>query len=166
MISGPRRDSETAPRSSFLKESRSSWSVSTASVGVGAAGGWVALVDLARWIRPVLLIDPEPSWSAARLALGLFVAAGAAGAAAAAAGLFFLWSRSLAGRAEPAALALSGRALLFTAILSIGLGAFFRGAFLSRLEIPQLEDEVNLIGPALGLSGTLADFANSIRPIP
>src|SRR5262249_45919573 len=34
------------------------------------------------------------------------------------------------------------------------------------LEIPQLEDEVNLIGPALGLSGTWADFANSIRPIP
>ncbi|HEY6929251.1 MAG TPA: hypothetical protein VJA66_06210 [Thermoanaerobaculia bacterium] len=148
------------------RELGTSWSVSTASVGVGVAGGWVAVVDLARWIRPVLLIDPETSWSVARLALGLFVAAGAAGAAAAAAGLFFLWSRSLAGRAEPAGLALSGRALVFIAILSIGSGAFFRGAFLARLEIPQLEDEVNLIGPALGLSGTWADFANSIRPIP
>ena len=167
MIRGPRRDSETAPRSGrFLEKSRTSRSVSTASVGVGAATGLVALADLARWVRPTLLIDPDPSWSAARLVLGVIVAGGAVGAAAAAAGLFFLWSRSLAGRAEPAALALSRGALVSIAVLSIGLGFFFRGAFLARLDIPQLEDEVNLIGPVLGLSGTWADFANSIRPIP
>jgi hypothetical protein len=136
------------------------------AVLVGLAASFVVAVDLARRIRPVLLVDPDPSWAAARLLLGLTVVTGVAAAGGLAAGAFRLWSRTGVARADLDPLPLGRGTLVGIAATALLCGIALRGAWIGRLPIPFLEDEVNLIGPSLALSGTPRDFADSIRPIP
>ena len=58
----------------------------------------------------------------------------------------------------------AGLAVLAAAAISAGLA--LRASYVATLPIPFLEDEVNLIRPALALTGTSADFADAILPIP
>ena len=137
-----------------------------AAVVVGAAASFVAAVDLARLARPRLLLDPEPGWAAARLVLGLAVVAAAAAAGGVFAGAFRVLSgtRLLAAPLVPLPLSRRAVVLLTGAALAAGLTLRIRSA--ESLPVPFLEDEVNLITPALTLSGTARDFADTIRPIP
>jgi hypothetical protein len=136
------------------------------AVLVGLAASFVAVVDLARRVRPVLLLDPDPSWAVARVLLGLAVLTGVAAAGGLAAGGFRLWSRTDIARADLAPLPLSRGTLVGLATAALLSGIALRGAWIGRLPIPFLEDEVNLVGPSLALSGSARDFSDSIRPIP
>ncbi|MGH9369827.1 MAG: hypothetical protein ACRD3M_19415 [Thermoanaerobaculia bacterium] len=137
-----------------------------AAVLAGVAASFVAAVDLARLLRPGLLLDPDTAWLLPRLGLGLAVVAAAAAAGGIAAAAFWLLSRTrlLAARLPPLPLSPAAAALLAAGALAAGLLVRFLSA--AALEIPFLEDEVNLVTPALELTGTSRDFSDSIRPIP
>jgi hypothetical protein len=137
-----------------------------AAILVGLLAAFVGVVDLVRLLRWPLLSDPEPSWAAPRLVLAIAVAAAGASVGVLGGGAFLLFARSRLGRAEPTPVAVSRRALAAIAIAAIGAGAGLRLLVIARVPIPYLEDEVNLVGPALELSGTWSDFRDAIRPIP
>ncbi|MEO8190475.1 MAG: glycosyltransferase family 39 protein, partial [Acidobacteriota bacterium] len=134
---------------------------------VGALSGFVAAVNLVRAFRPLPLLDPDPSWAAPRLLLGLLAIAGSAAAAGAAAGAFWVWAkrdRVPSGASEP--LALSRPSLAGLSIAALFLGALLRFASLERLPPSLWIDDLSLIAPALELRGRPSDFANAIRPAP
>jgi hypothetical protein len=132
----------------------------------GAIAAFVAGVEAIRWVRPGLLLDPDPAWLPIRVVLivAVLAAAGAAGWAAAA--VFRIFARSRLAREPLGPLPLSRRALVIVALVAFAAGAVSRAALFDRLPIPFLEDEVNLVPVALGLAGTPADFRDAIRPIP
>ncbi len=137
-----------------------------AAVLFGVAASFVAAVDLARLLRPRLLLDPEASWLLPRLGLGLAVVAAAAAAGTVAAAVFRLLSRTrlLAAPLSPLPLAPAVLGLLAAGAVAAGLAIRLWSA--ATVDIPFLEDEVNLATPALAFGGTPRDFADAIRPIP
>jgi hypothetical protein len=137
-----------------------------AALVVGSGVSFLVAVNLVRWIRPALLADPDPSWAIPRLMLWLGLASATVSTGGLAAGAFFLWARSWAARVAPGPLPLSRSSIAALAATALAAGLFLRAVWLSTLPIPFMEDEVNLIGPSLALSGTWRDFANSIRAIP
>jgi hypothetical protein len=132
----------------------------------GTAAAFVSGVDLARWIRPGLLADADPAWSVPRLLLGLLLAAVASSAGVLVAALFLLAARRLAGGRVPVGLPLPSSALAALAAGAILLGAAARFAGLATRPASLWIDDVSLISPALALSGSFRDFADSIRPAP
>jgi hypothetical protein len=137
-----------------------------AAIVVGVAASFVTAVDLVRLARPRLLLDPEPGWAIARVALGLAVAAAAAAAGGVFGAAFRVLSPSRLLSAPLLPLAFSRRAVVLVAAAAIGSGLALRFRSAETLPVPFLEDEVNLVTPALGLTGTSRDFADAIRPIP
>jgi hypothetical protein len=136
------------------------------AVVLGLGASLVAAVDVARRLRPALLLDPDPSWAAARLLLGLAAVTAVVAAGGIAAGAFRLWSRTELARSQLAPLPFRRGTLVALTAAALLSGVALRGAWIASLPIPFLEDEVNLIGPSLALSGTSRDFADAIRPIP
>ena len=132
----------------------------------GVAAAFVAAVDLARWLGPALLLDRDPGWAAPRLLLGLALGAAALAAGAAAAAGYAAWSRTASARAPLRALPWSAAALRAVAVAALAAGLALRVFAWTHVRVPFLEDEVNLVEPALALSGTRSDFADAIRPIP
>ena len=130
----------------------------------GLAVALVAAVDLIRWLRPFVLMDPEPGWALPRLLLGLFVVAAAAAAGGLAAAAFVSFAPLLF--VPPTSIALSRRAIVFLAAAAIAAGALLRFASLERLPPSLWIDDVSLIAPALELTGSPRDFSNAIRPAP
>ena len=137
-----------------------------AALLAGIAVAFVVAVDVVRWMRPALLIDPDPAWSLPRLLLGLFVIGAAAGAGGLAAVVFLLLGRRLSGRFSPVPLPLRGGTLVAIAVAAIGLGTLARFVALERLPPSLWIDDISLIAPALELKGVPGDFANSVRPAP
>jgi hypothetical protein len=135
-------------------------------VGLGIVVWFVVGVHLVRWIRPLLLLDPEPSWALPRWLLGLFVVAAATCAAGVAAGGFFLWSRSWLEKISPVPLSWRGRTLALVATACLIGGAVLRLADLGRVPASLWVDDLSMIAPALELKGQPSDFADSIRPAP
>ena len=132
----------------------------------GAAAAFVAAVDLARWVRPGVLLDPDPAWSAPRLLLTLFVIAGAAGAGVLLAAAVLLAVRRLPAAFSAAPVALPRATLAGVAAGAILFGTVARFASLATLPPSLWIDDVSLIAPALALSGALRDFSDSVRPAP
>ena len=137
-----------------------------AALLVGAAAAFVAAVDLARWIRPGTLLDSEPGWLLPRLALGLCLAAATAAAGLIAGAAFFSAARTRLLSAPLPALGLPAAAIAAIAAGAFVAGVALRIAAAAAVDVPFLEDEVNLVGPSLELTGTARDFADAIRPIP
>ena len=139
-----------------------------ASAALAAGGGifFVAAVWIARAIRPELLVDPEPSWAPARLALLLFAAAVPVAAGGAAAAAILVWSGrpSFDGRLE--ALPFSRRALVALTLAAVAAGAAARVAWIESVPWPMWVDDLSLIAPTRALTGTLADFADPVRAAP
>lgn len=137
-----------------------------AAVLVGLLVSFVAAVDLIRWLRPSLLLDPEPRWAVPRFLLGLFVigAVGVAGGVAAVA--FFRWVRRPCVHLSPACLPFGRAALLSTAVGALVVGALLRFAALDRLPRSLWIDDLSLIAPALALQASTQDLADSVRPNP
>jgi hypothetical protein len=133
---------------------------------LGLLVSFVVAVDCARWIRPALLLDADPSWAPARLLLSLLVCAAAALAGAAAAGAFLLLSRLTVAAGPLRPLRLPAGVLAAVASASILLGVALRFAALDRVSDPMWVDDVSLIRPTLALSGAPADFANATRDVP
>ncbi|HEX9687713.1 MAG TPA: glycosyltransferase family 39 protein [Thermoanaerobaculia bacterium] len=138
----------------------------TAAVFVGGVFSFVVAVNLVRLIRPALLLDPEPAWAVARLLLWVGILSATTSAGVLAAAGFLLWNRSWLGRVGPGPLSLSRSTLVVVAVAAIGIGVFFRAVGFGRVPIHFIEDDINLISPALALTGSWRDFADSIRPIP
>jgi hypothetical protein len=139
---------------------------SRAAVVVGLAFFFVASVYLVRALRPALLTDPDPQWALPRLVLWLVLLSSTVAAGGAAAGLFRLWSHSRLAPRRLLPFPASPRATALIALGALTIGVLLRIAFIGRLSIPFTDDEVTLITPALALTGTLRDFANSIRGVP
>ncbi len=137
-----------------------------AALFVGGAAAFVVGVKLVEIIRPALLLDPERSWALPRFLLWLAFVGAVTSAGGLAAAIFVLVGRTRLASPEldPFRLSRSSTAALAAAALVVGV--FLRAVSLARLPFPFIEDEVNLIGPTLSLSGTWRDFANSIRAIP
>ena len=133
---------------------------------VGIAAAFVAAVDASRWLGPALLLDPERGWAPARLLLGLALCTVAAGAGALAAGAYARWARTASALDTLRPFPWSAGAIRNLAAAALAAGVLLRVAAWTQVRVPFLEDEVNLVGPALSLSGTSRDFADSIRPIP
>jgi len=133
---------------------------------VGLAAGFVAAVALARRIGPALLADPEPSWAPPRLLLGIGLAAGAAAAAVVAAAGFLAWARSRGAAEELAGIPLRRSTLAALTLLAILAGTALRFAALARVPEWLWVDDLSLLGPALALGGSPADFKDAIRPLP
>jgi hypothetical protein len=141
-------------------------SAARAAVLAGTLAGFVALVDLVRLVRFALLTDRDASWAAARLLLGLGVAAAAAGAAilAAAAVCFLALDRRFEREAVP--LPFQPRSLALFSAGAVVLGTAVRFAALGRIPDSLFLDDVSLIDPTLALAGSWGDFADAIRPVP
>ncbi len=137
-----------------------------ASAFVGLAGAFVAAVNLARAIRPALLLDPDPSWAIPRLFLGIVFVAGIAGAGAALAGIFSIWAGSRSAREDLSPIPFRRTTLVLLAGAAIAAGAVLRLAALDRVPWPVFIDESSFIAPALQLEGRWCDFRDSIRPAP
>ena len=133
---------------------------------MAVAASLVAGVFAVRWIRPGVLVDPEPSWASIRLLLGLAVAAGAAAAGVAAAALYRAWSRSAAASEDLAPIPFRRSSLIVLTLAAIVAGTALRFAALSRMPEWLWVDDLSLIPPALELSGAPSDFSNAIRPLP
>lgn len=123
-------------------------------------------VDLVRWVRPLVLTDPDPAWLLPRLLLGLFVASATVCAGGLAGAAFLLAARSLASRLFLAPLPLSRAVLFGVAAAAIVLGTLTRFACLETSPPSLWIDDVSLIAPALELKGSPPDFADAIRPAP
>jgi len=132
----------------------------------GAAAAFVASVDLARWIRPGVLTDPDPAWSVPRLLLGLFVVAGTSSAGILFAAALLLVARRIPAGLSLAPLPLSRPALAAVAAAALTLGTAARFASLATLPPSLWIDNVSLIAPALELAGAPSDFADAIRAAP
>ena len=137
-----------------------------AAVLVGLATAFVAAVDLARFLGPSLLADPEHAWAPARLLLGLAVASAASAAGAVAAALFLVGAASASARGPLEPLPLSHGALAAIAIGSVLAGSYLRLSGLDRVPVPLWVDDISLAQPTLALRGTWSDFADTIRPAP
>jgi dolichyl-phosphate-mannose-protein mannosyltransferase len=137
-----------------------------AAAGVGLLVFFVVAVHLIRWIRPLPLMDPEPSWALARCLLVLLVVVLTVGAAGLAAGGFLLCSRSWLANAAPTPLPLSRRTLMLLAAGALATGTVLRFAALERLPASLWVDDLTLIAPALELQALPSDFADAIRPAP
>jgi hypothetical protein len=137
-----------------------------AAVLVGLLAGFVAAVESVSWVRPSLLLDPEPAWALPRLGMGLFVIAAAAMAAGLASGAFLLLYRNGLAAAEPERLPFARGAVLAISAGALIAGALLRFAALERLPPYVWVDDASLIAPTLALRGRPSDFANSIRPAP
>jgi hypothetical protein len=133
---------------------------------VGLAVSFVVAVDSIRLIRPDLLIDPEPSWSAPRLLLVLSLVTISTFLGGLAAVAFLLWSRIPGSRKPLRPLAFSRRALIGLTALAIVSAGFFRFVALDRLPPVLYIDEVCVVQPALALQGSWRDFHDSIRFLP
>ncbi len=140
------------------------------TVGRCAVFGWaiafVAAVNLVRYLRPALLVDPEPSWAIPRLLLWLAVIVVAAAAGGISAACFFRWSRSSLSLSPLPRLPFSTMALGILAVMAFLLGTFARLAKLDSIPAALWIDDVSEIAPALDLSGGWRDFADSVRPVP
>ena len=132
----------------------------------GAGAALVVAVSLAAAIRPGLLFDPDPSWALARFLLSLAVLSAAGAAAVASAAALILWGRTRAVGQAICPLALPAGILAALAIAALALGALARFTALGRLPGPLWVDDVSLIPAALSLHGSLADFADPVRPSP
>jgi hypothetical protein len=138
----------------------------TAAVFLGGGAAFVVGEHLVEAIRPGLLLDPDPAWIVARFLLWILLATAVATAGGLVAAGFLWWYRSRLGRVGPGPLPLPRRAIVVVCAVALLLGLLLRFLWIDTLPIPFLEDEVNLIGPALALTGHWRDFADSIRPMP
>lgn len=133
---------------------------------IGLAVSFVAGVGLARALRPLLLLDPDPAWALPRLLLGVLLVAATAGAGGLAAAAFHLLARRLPPEFSPAPVPFGRLALAAVAAAAIILGTLARFASLESLPPSLWIDDVSLIAPALELAGAPRDFADAIRPAP
>jgi len=126
---------------------------------------FAASVEVIRWVRLDLLLDPEPSWQLVRFVLGLFAVSITASAAALAAALCVIVARSRWGNRAPlplpvrrsSLLALGGAVLLVGVLLRVhGLGT------LSALWV----DDLSEVRPAAALHGQLSDLPPWSYPVP
>lgn len=138
----------------------------TAAVFLGGVAAFFVGERLVEAIRPGVLLDPDPGWIIARFLLWILLATAVATAGGLAAAGFLSWSRSRLGRVGPGPLPLPRRTIVVVGAVALVAGLLLRFLWIDTLPIPFLEDEVNLIGPALGLTGHWRDFADSIRPMP
>jgi len=132
----------------------------------GCAVGFVAALNLVRYLRPALLLDPETSWAIPRLLLGLTVIAVAASVGGISAAGVFRWTRSSLSVSPLPRLPFSFAALASLAAIAFLMGSFARLASLDSIPEALWVDDVSEIAPALDLSGQWRDFADSIRPVP
>ncbi len=133
---------------------------------VGLAVAFVAGVDLARALRPLLFLDPDPTWAVPRLLLGLLLIAVTAGAGGLTAAAFLLLARRLPPELSPAPIPFSRLVLAAVAAAAILLGTIARFVSLESLPPSLWIDDVSLIAPALELWGAPGDFSDAIRPAP
>jgi hypothetical protein len=133
---------------------------------VGLAVSFVAGVDLARTLRPLLFFDADPAWALPRLLLGLLLIAVAAGAGVLAAAAFLLLARRLPSEFSPASIPFSRLVLAALAAAAILMGTLARFVSLESLPPSLWIDDVSLMAPSLGLAGAPRDFADAIRPAP
>ncbi|HEU5251081.1 MAG TPA: hypothetical protein VFW15_13925, partial [Thermoanaerobaculia bacterium] len=123
----------------------------TAAVFLGGGAAFVVGERLVEAIRPGVLLDPDPGWIIARFLLWILLATAVATAGGLAAAGFLSWSRSRLGRVGPGPLSLPPRTIVVVGAVALVAGLLLRFLWIDTLPIPFLEDEVNLIGPALGL---------------
>ena len=136
-----------------------------AAIAAGVGAALVAAVRIARAIRPALLADPEPSWAAARLLLGLALVASVAAFGALAAALVFAAGGERPG-AELAPLSFSSRSRAALAAAALLLGVAARLASVSRLPPALWVDDLSLLPAALALGGRPSDFAHVLYAAP
>jgi len=147
-----------APRDAVAARQRAR----SAAIG-GVLVAFVVAVALARFLRPELLFDPEPSWAIPRLALGLAVLAAATIAGGLTAAALSRWSGARALAGDLPALPLSRLALVPIGGAALAAGALARFLWLDRLPPVLWVDELVPIAPALGLRGAWSDFHDAIR---
>ena len=132
----------------------------------GCAVAFVAALNLVRFLRPALLVDPEPSWAIPRLLLGLAVIVATTTVGGISAAGSFRWSRSSLSQSPLPRLPFSSGALAALAVTAFLLGSAARLVRLDSIPEALWVDDVSEIAPALDLSGRWRDFADSVRPVP
>ncbi|MGE5275361.1 MAG: hypothetical protein ACM3SU_00055 [Acidobacteriota bacterium] len=132
----------------------------------GTAAALVTAVWSIRGIRPALLFDSEPSWTAARLALMLAVAGIAAAAAGVVGGALFFWSGTPSFDRAIDPLPFSRRALVGVAAGAAFFGAAARAVSIRQIPWPLWVDDLSLIAPTRALAGGWGDFSDPVRAAP
>ncbi len=130
---------------------------------VGLTTAFVVSIDLVRWWRPAVLFGPDRTWWRLWLLIWAGSIAAVALAGFASARLFRAFSESRLARAplQPFPLGRSG----LLAAVALAAGIALRLATLAD-QPPQFQDDASLIGPALSLQGSLADFQHPVRAVP
>jgi hypothetical protein len=144
----------------------SGFSREMSAFALGGSVAFVVGVQIVRAIRPALLMDPDPSWIAARFLLWIGVLAGTASAGGLAAGFFFLWIRSRFFPGVIPPLPWRRWTVVLLAAAALLLGTVLRFVALERIPTSMWIDDLSLIPAAFELNGTPSDFADSVRPAP
>lgn len=133
---------------------------------VGGAVAFTVGERVVEWIRPALLLDPDPAWAIPRFLLWIALLSATSAAGALAAGLFFLWRRSEWFPLVPTALPFRPKTLALVAGGALLAGTALRFVALDRIPPSLWVDDVSLIAPALALKGDLSDLADTVRAAP
>ncbi|HTR03201.1 MAG TPA: hypothetical protein VMN82_08400 [Thermoanaerobaculia bacterium] len=155
----------SVPAAAGLRGLLQSTGAERSAIFVGLVAAFVAAVEVVRWIRLDLLLDPEPSWAAARLLLTLFVAAATAAVGVASAAFCGFVARTRLGErsAYPLPLRRSGLLVLGAGVLAIGVLLRLFGA--STLG-PLWVDDLSEVRPAVALRGEASDLSSWSYPVP
>ena len=138
----------------------------TAAIIAGGGVAFVVGVRLVALISPALLVNPEPGWMVPCVVLWILLAAAVACAGGVSAGAFFLWSRSRLATTELGPLIFRRSTLAAILVAALGAGVFLRAVSFGRVPPFFFPDDITLVRPALELTGSWRDFADSIRPVP
>ncbi len=135
------------------------------SIFLGLLAAFIAAVEVIRWIRLDLLLDPEPSWQVARLPLGLFAVSVAASFAVLAAALCAVVARSRWGKRAALPLPIRRTSLLVLGGLILVVGILLRVFGMGTLG--QLwVDDLSEVRPAVELRGQISDVPPWSYPVP
>lgn len=126
---------------------------------------FVAAVEVIRWIRLDLLLDPEPSWQLARFLLVLFtISVATAAGVLAAVGCWFVAGSHL-GKRLPLPLPVRRSSLLVLGGIVLTVGVLLRVFGMSTLGALWVDD-LTEIRPALTLHGHFSDLSTWAYPVP
>ena len=131
-----------------------------------AIAGLVVFVDALRLFRPGVLFHPELAWLVVWLAMWAVTLGGTAAAAALASRAFAWFETTPAAAAPLEPLPFRRGTLVAMTLLAVSAGAALRLAGLGERPPTSLLDDLTLIGPALELKGSLADFLRPLRAAP
>jgi hypothetical protein len=159
------RDGSSATSTSAGRASQEAISGERSAIVVGFVASFIVAVEVIRWIRLDLLLDPEPSWRLPRLLLGLFAISVTCAAGVLAGALCLLVAKSRWGRRAALPIPIRRSTLLALGGVVLLVGVLLR-VFGTITLAPFWVDDISEVRPAVELRGQPSDLPPWSYPVP